>query len=77
MVISNSITKFYQLIDNEYAVLLKRRRTYYMTTYNQIKDLPDVQHLLPQFRELMEKNDSIELLKLIYHIQHSDKKLKA
>jgi hypothetical protein len=66
-VISPSTTRFNASIQKEYEVLSKKRLAMYRSIYERVKELYPTDPRLPRFAELLNGEESIELLQLIHH----------
>ena len=66
-VVSTSTKRFNALLQEEYAILSKKRLVMYCSIYEKMKELHPTDSRLIRFAELLDGGESIELLQLIHH----------
>jgi hypothetical protein len=66
-IISTSTKRFNALLQEEYAILSKKRLAMYRSIYERMKELCPTDSRLPRFAELLDGGESIELLQLIHY----------
>jgi hypothetical protein len=66
-VVSTSTKRFNAFLQEEYVILSKKRLAMYRSIYERVKELCPTDPRLPRFAELLNGEESIELLQLIHH----------